>query len=135
MPAEGTAFAVTTMGSEGGVLRIACATGAAGAAETAAAGFTAATGFAGAAAFAAGALLADFAGLFATTGFVAGFFAVNFGFSTFFGFADFAAARLVGIVGRSRPGTMRGRFAGRGIISAIFRLYSRLERASGRGFF
>jgi hypothetical protein len=135
MPAEGTAFAVTTMGSEGGVLRIACATGAGAAAETAAAGFTAATGFAGAAAFAAGALVADFAGLFATTGFVAGFFAVNFGFSTFFGFADFAAARLVGIGVAPGPYSDGGRFAGRGIIPATFCLYSRFKAPTLRVFF
>src|SRR6185436_9360997 len=111
VPIDGTPFAVTTMRSDGGVLRIACATGvaAAGALATGdgllnAAGFAAtvalaATGFAG----------AGLAALLAATGFVAaGFFAVNLGFSTFFGFAAFAVARLAGIVGRSRPRSDRG---------------------------
>jgi hypothetical protein len=53
-------------------------------------------------------LTLGFAGIFAATDFVAGFFAVNFGFSAFFGFADFAAARLVGIVDSSRPGSETG---------------------------
>jgi hypothetical protein len=44
----------------------------------------------------------------ATTALAAGFFAVNLGFSAFFGLAGFAAARLVGIVGRSRPESRRG---------------------------
>src|SRR3954463_13030521 len=100
-------FAVTTMRSEGGALRIACATGVeAGAAVEAGAGLPRpAAGFAAAVALTgvAGLPAAGFAVLFTATGFVAGFFSVNFGFSTFFGFAGFAAARLVGIVGRSRP--------------------------------
>ena len=58
---------------------------------------------------AAGALVAaGFAAVLAATGFVAGFFAVNLGFSAFFGLAGFAAARLVGIVCRSRPESRRG---------------------------
>src|SRR5262245_19356189 len=99
---EGTPVAVTTMRSDGGDLRMACATGVelAGLAAWAGAGFTAA-GLAGAAtglAAAAGVLVAaGFAAVLAATGFVAGFFAVNLGFSTFFGLAGFAAARLVGI--------------------------------------
>src|SRR4051812_2050882 len=94
------------MRSEGGVLRIAWATGLAGAETAAGAGLPcAAAGLAPGAALAGVADLAaaGFAALFtAATGFVAGFFAVNLGFSTFFGLAGFAAARLVGIVCRSR---------------------------------
>src|SRR5690349_1988793 len=97
---EGTPLAVTTMRSEGGDLRMACATGVAFAgAAWAAAGFAA--GLAGGArglAAAAGVFgAAGFAAVLAATGFVAGFFAVNLGFSTFFGLAGFAAARLVGM--------------------------------------
>src|SRR5688572_20545479 len=105
-PADGIPFAVTTMRSDGGDLRMAWATGVAPAAWLAAgAGLTGATGLTGAAALVVAADLVgeDFAADFAATGFVAGFFAVNFGFSAFFGLAGFAAARLVGIVCRSRP--------------------------------
>jgi hypothetical protein len=51
---------------------------------------------------------AGFTEALAATGLAAGFFAVNFGFSAFFGLAGFAAARLVGIVCRSRPLSRRG---------------------------
>src|SRR5262245_127924 len=90
MPAaDGTPVAVTTMRSDGGVLRMACATGVALALLLATgAGFAAGVGFAGAAALAGGAAFAG-AGLvlLAAAAFGAGFLAVNFGFSTFFGFA------------------------------------------------
>jgi hypothetical protein len=70
------------------------AVGAAGAGAGFDAGFAAATG----------ALTgAGFEEVLAATGLAAGFFAVNLGFSALLGFAGFAAARLVGIVGRSRP--------------------------------
>ena len=100
-------MAVTTMRSEGGPLRIAWATGVA---LTTGAGFAAGTGVTFGEGFtAAGALAgADFVEALAATGLAAGFFAVNFGFSAFLGFAGFAAARLVGIVCRSRPGSRRG---------------------------
>ena len=76
----------------------------AGAGFAAGAGAALGTGFAAAGALAG----AGFAGALAATGLAAGFFAVNFGFSTFLGLAGFAAARLVGIVCRSRPGSRRG---------------------------
>jgi hypothetical protein len=66
------------------------------------AGVTFATGFA------AGLAATGFAIGLAAADLAAGFFAVNLGFSGFFGLAGFAAARLVGIVRRSRPGSGKG---------------------------
>ncbi len=122
------------MRSDGAALRIACATGVALASG---AGFAAGTGrhgFGAGFAAATGAFAgAGFAEVLAATGLAAGFFAVNFGFSAFFGFAGFAAARLVGIVGRSRPVIQKGgRFAGRGIIPANFCVYSAVKTAAFR---
>src|SRR5688572_17238361 len=115
LAAEGTPFAVTTMRSAGGDLRMACATGvelAAALTLATGAGFATEAGLAaavaGLATAAAGLETGALAVLLAATVFVAGFFAVNLGFSAFFGFAGFAAARLVGIVCRSRPGSDGG---------------------------
>ena len=93
------------MRSDGAALRMACATGVALASGAGfATGAGAGTGFGAGLAAATGAFTgAGFAEDLATTGLAAGFFAVNLGFSALLGFAGFAAARLVGIVGRSRP--------------------------------
>jgi hypothetical protein len=83
---------------------MACATGVALASDAGFEGAGAGTGFGAGLAAATGAFTgAGFAEDLATTGLAAGFFAVNLGFSALLGFAGFAAARLVGIVGRSRP--------------------------------
>jgi hypothetical protein len=97
---------------------------------TTGAGFAAGAGEAFDEGFAGALAGAGFAEALAATGLAAGFFAVNLCFSTFFGLAGFAAARLVGIVCRSRPGSKGGRFAGRGIIPAKFRVYSGVKRST-----
>src|SRR5688572_15540270 len=136
----GTPVAVTTMRSAGaGDLRTAWAMLGAGAELAAAAtgagfetGLTGAAGLAAAEAFTG----AGFAAGLAATVFAAGFFAVNLGFSTFFALAGFAAARLVGMCCRSRPGSGKGgRFAGRGIIPAVSGLYSASQGLLLRTFF
>src|SRR5688572_27493264 len=104
-----TPVAVTTMRSEGAALRMAWATGVAlagdaGFATGAGAGAGFGAGLAATGAFTGAGLAEDLA----ATGLAAGFFAVNLGFSALLGFAGFAAARLVGIVGRSRPFFGRG---------------------------
>jgi hypothetical protein len=109
--AFGTAVAVTTLRSGGGVLRTACAMVGLLAAPAAGAGVAAAAGFAEEAADFAAALAfaaAGLAGDFGAADFAAGFFAVNLGFSTFFAFAGFETARFVGILCRSRPLSGKG---------------------------